>query len=152
MICQNCQSQATRVIDSRTTDGGHAIRRRRECEACKFRFTTFERAQTTSLMVEKNDGTTEPYQREKLERSIMIACAKRPINIHKIRESLTETEETKWAKQKTIKAEQLGEDVMEILRGIDPVAYIRFASVYKKFSTPKGFETEIREAFKNFKG
>lgn len=147
MICPSCQSQATRVVDSRTTDAGHAIRRRRECEACAFRFTTFERGQTTSLMVEKTDGTTEPYQREKLERSIMLACAKRPINVQKLREKLTEIEETKWVKQKSIKAEDLGNDVMEMLKGIDPVAYIRFASVYKRFSDAQGFEDEIREVF-----
>ncbi len=147
MHCPSCEKNQTKVIDSRVTDGGLATRRRRECEACSFRFTTFERIQTTSLMVEKTNGTTEPYQREKLERSIMLACAKRPINIARVREQLTEIEETKWAKLKVIAAQQIGEDVMQMLKGIDPVAYIRFASVYKEFSNPEGFEQEIRKVF-----
>lgn len=143
MKCPNCTHDKNKVLDSRVTDGGVAIRRRRACEACEFRFTTFERAQTTDLMVEKRDGTVEPYAREKLEKAILLACAKRPIDLKQMREALSNLEENRWATAKNVKAEQIGEDVMELLRGVDEVAYIRFASVYKRFTDMETFQKEL---------
>ena len=139
MKCPSCDFEDSKVIDSRTSDGGSAIRRRRECPECSFRFTTFERMQTTNLMVEKKDGSVEPYDREKLERGILIACGKRPVSLEKIREKLSEFEE-KWAKEKTIKSQKIGEDIVSMLRDLDDVAFIRFASVYKEFKDVETFK------------
>ena len=93
MHCPSCAHENSKVVDSRLTYGGSSIRRRRECEKCSFRFTTFERAQTSNLMVEKRDGTIEPYDREKLEKGILIACGKRPVSLENIHEHLSELEE-----------------------------------------------------------
>jgi transcriptional repressor NrdR len=147
MKCPSCDFEDSKVIDSRTSDGGSAIRRRRECPECSFRFTTFERMQTTNLMVEKKDGSVEPYDREKLERGILIACGKRPVSLEKIREKLSEFEE-KWAKEKTIKSQKIGEDIVSMLRDLDDVAFIRFASVYKEFKDVETFKQEISNIFK----
>ncbi len=151
MKCPSCQNEQTRVADSRITDGGSAIRRRRLCESCEFRFTTFERAQTSDLMVEKRDGTVEPYQREKLEKAIMLSCAKRPIDVADLRAKLTDLEETQWSKSKAVKAEQIGDDVMGLLKEIDEVAYIRFASVYKRFTDMETFQNELQKFFDSSK-
>ena len=147
MKCPSCAFEDSKVIDSRTSDGGGAIRRRRECPECGFRFTTFERMQTTNLMVEKKDGSVEPYDREKLERGILIACGKRPVSLEKIREKLSELEE-KWAGEKTIKSQKIGEDIVEMLRLLDDIAFIRFASVYKEFKDVETFKKEISKIFK----
>ncbi len=147
MRCPSCAYEDSKVIDSRTSDGGGAIRRRRECSECGFRFTTFERMQTTNLMVEKKDGSVEPYDREKLERGILIACGKRPVSLEKIREKLSELEE-KWAGEKTIKSQKIGEDIVEMLRLLDDIAFIRFASVYKEFKDVETFKKEISKIFK----
>ena len=146
MKCPSCGFADSKVIDSRTSDGGSAIRRRRECPECSFRFTTFERMQTTNLMVEKKDASVEPYDREKLERGILIACGKRPVSLEKIREKLSEFEE-KWAKEKTIKSQKIGEDIVSMLRDLDDVAFIRFASVYKEFKDVETFKQEISNIF-----
>ncbi len=150
MKCPSCDFEDSKVIDSRTSDGGSAIRRRRECPECSFRFTTFERMQTTNLMVEKKDGSVEPYDREKLERGILIACGKRPVSLEKIREKLSEFEE-KWAKEKTIKSQKIGEDIVSMLRELDDVAFIRFASVYKEFKDVETFKQEISNIFREKK-
>lgn len=147
MICPTCSHEATKVIDSRMSENGLSIRRRRACEKCEFRFTTFERMQTTNLMVEKRNGELEPYDREKLERSIMIACVKRPVSIKQVRDALTTLEETKWAKAKVVNSDQLGDDVMGMLKTLDPVAYIRFVSVYKRFTNMQTFRQEIEDVF-----
>ena len=146
MQCSSCKSDQTKVIDSRLSDGGTSIRRRRECEDCEFRFTTFERYQTINLSVRKKDGTTEPYDREKLERGILTACGKRPISVPTIREKLTELEE-KWgsSKDKIIETKKIGEDVVEMLRDIDDIAFIRFASVYKQFKDVESFKKELEK-------
>ncbi len=147
MKCPSCTFEDSKVIDSRTSDGGGAIRRRRECPKCSFRFTTFERMQTTNLMVEKKDGSAEAYDREKLERGILVACGKRPVSIEKIREKLSELEE-KWAGEKIISSQTIGEDIVEMLRQLDDVAFIRFASVYKEFKDVETFKKEISNIFK----
>lgn len=147
MRCPSCGFDDSKVVDSRVSDQGAAIRRRRECNKCAFRFTTFERMQTSNLVVEKQDGTTEPYSREKLEKGILIACGKRPVSMEKIREKLGALED-KWGKASIIKSKKIGEDVVELLRDIDEIAYIRFASVYKEFRDAAKFRTEFEKLFK----
>lgn len=148
MKCPSCHHEDSKVIDSRVTDGGSTIRRRRECPKCDFRFTTFERIGTTNLMVEKKDGVLEPYDREKLERGVLIACGKRPISLDKIKEKLSELEE-KWAIEKVIPSKRIGEDVVEMLKDIDEIAYIRFASVYRRFKDMETFQKEFEKLFKD---
>lgn len=142
MKCPRCNFENTKVIDSRVSDGGLSIRRRRECDKCEFRFTTFERLQTVNLMVCKKDGTTEPYDRAKLEKGILIACGKRPISIEQLREKLTTLEE-KWGKEKVVASSKLGIDVVKTLKEIDEISYIRFASVYKQFKDVETFKKEL---------
>jgi len=146
MKCPSCSYEDTKVVDSRVTDGGTATRRRRECPKCEFRFTTFERSQTSNLMVEKKGGVFEPYDREKLEKGILISCGKRPVSIEKIREHLSELEE-KWGKDKVVSSKKIGEDVINMLRHIDEVAFIRFASVYKQFKDMETFKEELSKFF-----
>jgi transcriptional repressor NrdR len=150
MKCPSCSHENSKVIDSRVTDGGIAIRRRRECEKCEFRFTTFERMQTTNLMIEKKDGLMEAYDREKLEKGILMACGKRPISIEKIREKISELEE-RWGKEKIVRSDKIGEDVIEMLRDIDEVAFIRFASVYRQFQDMETFKRELEKLFQQGK-
>ena len=144
MNCRKCDCENTKVVDSRVTDHGNSIRRRRECEDCKHRFTTFERVQASNLIVEKTDGVTEPYDREKLERGIITACAKRPVSIQKIREKLTELEE-EWGKEAIIKSKIIGENIIDMLKEVDDIAYIRFASVYRKFRDVETFKKEFEK-------
>lgn len=142
MKCSSCDFENTKVIDSRVSESGTSIRRRRECERCGFRFTTFEKSQTNSLMVHKKDGSTEPYDREKLERAIMIACGKRRVSLAKVREKLSELEE-RWSVKKEIHTSDIGEDIVEMLRDLDEIAFIRFASVYKQFKDVETFKKEL---------
>lgn len=144
---QNISLAESKVIDSRTTNNGQVIRRRRECLVTGRRFTTFERIQGSNLIVIKRDGTSEPYDREKLEKGIMIACGKRPISLNIIHNKLSELEEI-WTKSDNVESQKIGEDVIEMLREIDDVAYIRFASVYKKFQDIETFKKALDEAFK----
>lgn len=144
MKCPSCSCENTKVIDSRVTDNGSSIRRRRECEKCEFRFTTFEKTQTTNLLVHKKDGSTEPYDREKLEKAILIACGKRRVSLHKIRERISELEET-WTQKKEINSDKIGQDIVEMLKEIDEIAFIRFASVYKQFKDVETFKKELEK-------
>lgn len=144
MRCPFCGNDDTQVKDSRPTDDGSAIRRRRQCPACGGRFTTFERVQLRELIIVKKSGRKEPFERDKLARSIGIACRKRPVEPERIErlvngvvrqlESLGEAE---------IEAGTVGELVMAALRTLDPVAYIRFASVYRDFREARDFETFV---------
>ncbi|MCC6478526.1 transcriptional regulator NrdR [Sphingorhabdus sp.] len=141
MRCPFCGHDDSQVKDSRPTEDGAAIRRRRQCEGCGARFTTFERIQLRELTVLKTEGRREPFDREKLERSVSVACRKRPIEqsqvdklvsgIQRQLETLGETE---------IESARIGQFVMDGLKGLDTVAYIRFASVYKDFAEAKDFE------------
>jgi transcriptional repressor NrdR len=144
MQCPQCNSLKNSVIDSRLTDNNSAIRRRRQCDECDGRFTTFERLRAANLIVIKKDQTREEYDREKLERGIWRACEKRPIQKDQISSLLNRLEEH-WAQHQEIATSQIGEDVMEGLKTIDPVAYIRFASVYRAFSDVKSFEEIIQK-------
>jgi transcriptional repressor NrdR len=144
MRCPFCSNADTQVKDSRSSEDGSAIRRRRVCADCGGRFTTFERIQLRELMVLKRSGRRTPFDRDKLARSVSVALRKRPVEAERIErmvsgivrqlESLGETE---------IKSEQIGELVMEGLKNLDDVAYVRFASVYKNFREAKDFEEII---------
>lgn len=136
------------MIDSRLSEEGRAIRRRRECEKCEHRFTTFERQELASLIVVKRDGTREPYSRSKLERGIWIACTKRPVSQKDIDKMLSDLEE-KWGKNKEeVESATIGKDVMQSLAKLDKVAYIRFASVHREFKDVEEFKEELTRIFK----
>ena len=132
MKCPKCQNMDTKVVDSRNTSQGKSIRRRRECEKCSFRFTTFERLEIASIVVVKKEGTREPYDRVKLEHGIWLSCGKRPITHLQITNMINELEE-KWTSKKEISTEEIGEGVMNGLKKLDNISYIRFASVYRDF-------------------
>lgn len=141
MRCPFCGHEDSQVKDSRPTEDGAAIRRRRQCEGCAARFTTFERIQLRELVVLKSDDRREPFDREKLMRSISVATRKRPIDpvrIEKLVSGIQRQLETSGDPE--IRADQIGQMVMEGLKGLDSVAYIRFASVYKDFTEAKDFE------------
>ena len=143
MRCPRCRSEDTDVIDSRLTEDGRSVRRRRECPKCDHRFTTFERQELSSLIVVKRDGTREPYSRAKLERGIWLACTKRPVSEEKIDAMLAKLEE-KWAANKgEVSSTTIGQDVMRALKRLDDVAYIRFASVHRQFKDVEEFKEEV---------
>ena len=141
MRCPFCTHDASQVKDSRPTEDGSAIRRRRQCEDCGARFTTFERVQLRDLIVVKSESRREPFDRSKLERSVAIACRKRPVpqeRIDRLVSSIQRQLETIGDTE--VSASTIGEMVMEGLKALDPVAYIRFASVYKDFREARDFE------------
>ncbi len=141
MRCPFCVHDDSQVKDSRPTEDGNAIRRRRQCEACGARFTTFERVQLRELTIIKNEGRREPFEREKLERSIMIACRKRPITQEQMGQLATGIQrQIETSGDSEITTAGIGALVMEGLKGLDSVAYIRFASVYKDFTEARDFE------------
>lgn len=141
MRCPFCAHEDSQVKDSRPTEDGAAIRRRRQCEGCGARFTTFERVQIRDLIVVKSEDRREPFDREKLARSIAIACRKRPVNPVRIERLISGIQrQLETTGDSEVPAKQIGELVMEGLRGIDHVAYIRFASVYKDFTEARDFE------------
>ena len=146
MQCPNCHNGDTKVIDSRPERDGRSIRRRRECETCEFRFSTAERLTGGNLQIIKQNGSKEPFDFDKLRRSIAIACGKRPISTQQIDEVVREIYESFISKQEVTSA-QLGERVMTALRALDDVAYIRFASVYRKFKDIDEFKAEITKLF-----
>ncbi len=148
MRCPRCKNEDTAVIDSRLTEEGKAVRRRRECAKCEHRFTTFERQELSTLIVVKRDSTREPYSRSKLERGIWLACTKRPVTQKMIDRMLSDLEE-KWGKNKEeVESATIGKDVMQALAKIDKVAYIRFASVHREFKDVEEFKQELGRLFK----
>ncbi len=141
MRCPFCGHDDSQVKDSRPTEDNSAIRRRRQCEGCGGRFTTFERIQLRELVVIKSEGKREPFDREKLERSLSVACRKRPVDntqIEKLASAIQRQLETLGESE--IETKRIGEFVMDGLKALDSVAYIRFASVYKDFNEAKDFE------------
>jgi transcriptional repressor NrdR len=143
MRCPNCKSKNTKVLDSRETNEGSAVRRRRLCKDCMFRFTTFEKIEQKNLIVIKNDQSREPYMREKVEKGIWRACEKRPVTEAQIDEIINNLEE-KWRSYgKEIPSKMIGEHIMEELKNLDEVAYIRFASVYRQFKDIESFQQEL---------
>jgi len=146
MRCPFCGHEDSQVKDSRSTEDGAAIRRRRQCEGCAARFTTFERIQLRELVVVKSGGAggdvrREPFDREKLLRSVSIACRKRPIDAVRIEKLVSGIQrQLETLGDSEVPAKRIGEMVMEGLKGLDSVAYIRFASVYKDFREARDFE------------
>jgi transcriptional repressor NrdR len=139
--CPFCGHDDSQVKDSRPTDDNAAIRRRRQCEGCAARFTTFERIQLRELTVLKSEGRREPFEREKLDRSVAIACRKRPIEGERIDRLVTGIQrQLETLGETEIASTRIGEMVMDGLKGLDSVAYIRFASVYKDFTEARDFE------------
>ena len=141
MRCPFCAHDDSQVKDSRPTEDGASIRRRRQCEGCGARFTTFERVQLRELSVVKKDGLRQPFERSKLERSISIACRKRPIEPDRIERLVSGIQrQLETSGESEVVAARVGEMVMDGLKALDSVAYIRFASVYKDFREAKDFE------------
>ncbi len=146
MRCPNCASLDTQVKDSRPTEDSSVIRRRRVCLACSFRFTTFERVQLRELVVIKRNGRRVPFDRDKLLRSVQIALRKRPVEPERIDELVSKiVRELESQGESEITSETIGEMVMEHLRALDDVAYVRFASVYRNFREAKDFEAVLGE-------
>ncbi len=146
MKCPYCQYSESKVIDSRPTDEDEKIRRRRECIRCGKRFTTYEIVETTPLMVMKKDGIIEPFNREKLLNGLLRACEKRPVSLKRLEQMVDEIEQKlKNSLEGEVSSRAIGELAMEELRGIDQVAYVRFASVYREFQDINSFMEELRK-------
>lgn len=146
MRCPFCNSADTKVIDSRPTEEGHAIRRRRGCDACGKRFTTYEKVEETILMVVKKDSSREVFDRNKVLNGIVKACEKRPVSMTRIEEMVVEIEkELNNLMVREIDSNYIGELVMEQLKKADEVAYVRFASVYRQFTDVNTFLREIEK-------
>jgi transcriptional repressor NrdR len=146
MRCPNCGSLDTQVKDSRPTEDSAAIRRRRVCLTCHFRFTTFERVQLRELVVIKRNGRRVPFDRDKLMRSIQVALRKRNIDPERVEQMVSKiVRELEGLGENEVTSETIGERVMEHLRQLDDVAYVRFASVYRNFREPKDFEDALAE-------
>ena len=146
MKCPSCHKEDSKVVDSRSIKGGESIRRRRECEACNFRYTTYEYVLNNPVKVIKKSGEREEYDRAKLEKSFNIACEKRPIPEEKIQQSISRIEEKiSNISNIEIEAYQIGGLVMEELKEIDKVAFIRFASVYREFKDIGEFHAQIED-------
>ena len=144
MRCPFCGNEDTQVKDSRPTDDNSAIRRRRQCTNCGARFTTFERVQLRELVVVKSNGQREPFDREKLLRSMQISLRKRPVDQDRLERVVNGiVRRLESSGESEIPSTQIGELVMDALRALDPVAYVRFASVYRNFREAKDFETFI---------
>ncbi|MCX7787957.1 MAG: transcriptional regulator NrdR [Spirochaetes bacterium] len=153
MRCPHCGSLEDKVLESRTLAGGESIRRRRECLSCGYRFTSYERIEEKQLMVVKSDGRREPFDRSKLERGIQRACEKRNISQNTIEELINQIEDEAAMLGKTtheVSSRQLGEMVLNKLHDLDKVAYVRFASVYRKFSDVDEFIREIESLGTSF--
>lgn len=146
MKCPSCQYNGTRVLDSRPVDESKSIRRRRECEACSFRFTTFEKVEETPLIVVKKGGTREEFSRDKILRGLIRACEKRPVPLKEL-EQITSYVEKELRNQgiSEVKSDSVGEMVMDQLAEVDEVAYVRFASVYRQFKDINVFIDELKD-------
>ena len=146
MKCPFCSSENTKVIDSRPADDNYSIRRRRICDECGKRFTTYEKVETIPLVVIKKDNNREQYDRAKIEAGVLRACHKRPISINKINELIDEVEvEIFNMEEKEIPSTLIGEIVMRKLKDLEAVAYVRFASVYREFKDVNTFMNELKK-------
>ncbi|MCM3704755.1 MULTISPECIES: transcriptional regulator NrdR [Cytobacillus] len=149
MRCPSCQNNNTRVLDSRPVDDSRSIRRRRECEKCGYRFTTFEKVEEIPLIVVKKEGTREEFSREKILRGLIKACEKRPVALKDLEDITFEVEkELRSNGVSEIKSDEIGEMVMDRLANVDEVAYVRFASVYRQFKDINVFIDELKELIK----
>lgn len=150
MKCPFCGDDDTRVIDSRPADDNSSIRRRRQCEACRKRFTTYEKVETLPLIVIKKDNNREPYDRSKIEAGIVRSCHKRPISTAQITAIVDDIETELYNREeREIPTMVIGELVMNKLKDLDPVAYVRFASVYREFKDVNTFMDEIKKILEN---
>ncbi len=146
MKCPYCGLDNTRVVDSRPADDNNSIRRRRICDSCGKRFTTYEKVETIPLVVIKKDRTREQYDRRKIEAGIMRACYKRPASAQAIRDAIDDVEKDIFSREeKEIESKLIGEIVMERLKTLDGVAYVRFASVYREFKDINTFMDELKK-------
>ncbi len=153
MKCPFCENIDTRVIDSRPTEEGYAIRRRRECDNCKKRFTTYEKVEEIPFMVVKKDGSREAFDRGKVVNGIIKACQKRPVSISAIETIVGDIERgLNNMMEKEIESKIIGEVIMEHLKELDEVAYVRFASVYRQFKDVNTFVAEIEKLLNSDKG
>lgn len=145
MRCPFCAVDDDKVIDSRASNDGYFIRRRRECLACDGRFTTYERIEETPVRVAKRDGSREDFERRKIMVGLITACQKRPVSMEQL-EQITQSVEARVLSQydREVDTQEIGEMVMTELRRLDPVAYVRFASVYKNFESPEDFVTAVQ--------
>jgi transcriptional repressor NrdR len=149
MRCPFCGFLESKVIDSRESKKGISIRRRRECLSCKRRFTTYEKIEEIPYMVVKKDGTRQPFDTQKLLRGMMKACEKRPIQISQLEEIIEEIESLLQERpDKEIGVAEIGELVQDRLKGLDKVAYVRFASVYREFGDVAEFRRELEDLMK----
>lgn len=149
MKCPFCEYEESKVIDSRPTDEGEAIRRRRECLNCSKRFTTYEKIENIPLMVIKKDGSRQMFDRQKLLNGIMRACEKRPISTYDMERIVYDIESSSQnLLEREITSNQIGEMVMDSLKQIDEVAYVRFASVYRQFKDINTFVDEVNKLLK----
>ena len=146
MRCPYCKYEDSKVIDSRASNEGRVVRRRRECLECARRFTTKEHVEESPIMVVKSDGRREVYDQEKLKRSLQIACTKRPISTSTLDEIVTKIEnELRDQSHDEIHSREIGELIINFLRDLDEVAYVRFASVYRNFQAKEEFLSELEE-------
>lgn len=149
MKCPYCNNPDTRVVDSRPAEDGSSIRRRRSCDVCGKRFTTYEKVETIPLIIIKKDNNREQYDRKKIEAGVLRACYKRPVSADEIQQAINEVEtEIFNREEKEISSNVIGEIVMEHLKDLDEVAYVRFASVYREFKDVNTFMAEIQKILK----
>ena len=152
MNCPFCNTPDTKVIDSRPTEEGHAIRRRRECESCGKRFTTYEKVEEVLFMGVKRDGSREQFDRNKVLNGIIRACQKRPVSLEQMEAIVNDIEKSmNNLMEKEVSSEFIGNAVMDHLKVIDEVAYVRFASVYREFTDVGTFVSEIEKLISNEK-
>ena len=146
MKCMYCGCTESKVIDSRSTDEDRTIRRRRECMQCGRRFTTYETIETTPVLVIKNDGTRQAFDANKIKNGIIKSCEKRPVSMHDIDEMVAKIEKKIYnSLEQEISSKKIGEMVMNGLKELDDVAYIRFASVYRQFKDSNSFLEELKK-------
>jgi len=149
MKCPFCNQDNTRVVDSRPAEDNNSIRRRRLCDECKKRFTTYEKIETIPLSVIKKDQTRQQYERSKIEAGVLRACYKRPISVEKINELIDAVEtEVFNREEREIESKLIGEIVMDKLKNLEAVAYVRFASVYREFKDVNTFMDELKKILK----
>lgn len=150
MKCPFCGQEDTRVIDSRPAEENNSIRRRRQCDECKKRFTTYEKVETIPLVVIKKDFNREPYDRSKIEAGVFRSCHKRPISVEQINKLVDEVENIIFnMEEKEVPSSIIGEILMDKLKDLDPVAYVRFASVYREFKDVNTFMNELKKILDN---
>lgn len=146
MRCLKCGSEESKVVDSRSIEEGNSIRRRRECLNCKNRFTTYEKIEYTPIIVIKKNGERQQFNREKVLNGMLRACEKRPVSLDTLENSVDEIEmEINNSLDKEVEANRIGEYVIEKLKKIDEIAYVRFASVYRQFKDIEDFKLELNK-------